>query len=169
MATPFEGVAHQHCRNGEETKEHTFLSSGSVNLSRSPHVGKCPLSARRRRPESTQSTRCGSPPWTPQLGGERAYKVASGRTGVRAKAAILLRARNRLHRPKGAFKLTDAWALDARLSGTDLLNLPSLPALAPPRGADREPPHQPRWLPIAGLSGGKVQLLAEMEPAGSNW
>ena len=29
MATPFEGVAHQHCRNGEETKEHTFLSSGS--------------------------------------------------------------------------------------------------------------------------------------------
>jgi hypothetical protein len=43
---------------------------------------------------STFSGHSGSRPRTAQLGGKRAYRVASGRTGVRAKAATPLRARN---------------------------------------------------------------------------
>ena len=39
---------------------------------------------------------------TPAWGGERAYRVASGRTGVQAKAVIPLRARKKHNRPKQA-------------------------------------------------------------------
>jgi hypothetical protein len=53
------------------------------------------------RPESTLSGHSGSRLWTSQLGGERAYRCRLGKDrGVRAIAAIPLRARNRLHRPK---------------------------------------------------------------------
>jgi hypothetical protein len=56
----------------------------------------------RRSRGRRESTYCGHSrqrPWTPQLGGSAPTGVASARTGERAKAAIPLPARNRVHRP----------------------------------------------------------------------
>ena len=57
------------------------------------------------RPVPTYCGRSRSRSCTPQLGGKRAYRVASGRTGVCAIAVIPLRARNTLHRPKGKSRI----------------------------------------------------------------